>query len=142
MMFNGAPKTVAYVNRDAYFGQELVDVAGDGSQIKINAFGLPAGEGSIFAVGESEVTAKEGQGKDSAQRTFTGKYWWDNNEKSLKFKMAYDESKVIVEQTRKVDDNDVMYFKATNIKPDKTSSSFEATMRRMKLNPNSGSNSS
>jgi hypothetical protein len=132
MMFNGAPKTVAYVNRDAYFGQELIDVAGDGSQIKINAFGLPAGEGNVFDIGNSEATAKEGKGKDSAQRSFTGKYWWDNDEKALKFKMIYDENKVIVEQMRKVDDNDVMYFKATNIKPDKTSCSLEATMKRMK----------
>lgn len=120
-----------YVAKDSYFGQEFVDSEGDGSKIQVNAFGMPSGVGTPCLVGTSEENAPYTPGVDPQKRTLMVKFWWDEAEKSLKSKFIYDESKLTMDQTRRIDENDVLHFFHSCAKPDGSSVSYTATLKRM-----------
>lgn len=131
MQFNGAPSMAIYLAKDAHFGQDIIDVDGDGTKIQVNAFGMPAAEGAPYVLGTSEETAISGPGKDLQKRPFTAKWWWDENEKALKSKMVWTEMDQVMEQTRRIDENDVLQFFHSATKGDKTVS-YTATLKRTK----------
>jgi hypothetical protein len=131
MQFNGAPSMAIYLAKDAHFGQDILDVDGDGARIQINAFGMPSGEGSPCVIGTSEENAVAVPSKDIQKRPLMAKFWWDENEKMLRGKMVWDNSPLVMEQTRRIDENDVLHFyhQAKNVEK---FVSYTATLKRTK----------
>jgi hypothetical protein len=131
MQFNGAPSMAIYLAKDAHFGQDILDPDGDGTKIQVNAFGMPAAEGSPCVLGTSEDTAVPAPGKDLQKRPYMAKFWWDESEKCLKNKLIWDEVEQVMEQSRKIDENDVLQFFHSCTKGGKTVS-YTATLKRTK----------
>ena len=119
-----------YMAKDAHFGQEVIDCDGDGTKIQINAFGVPAVEGSQCVLGTSEESAVASPGKDNNKRPFMVKMWWDEATKALRCKAEYTEMDLCMDQTRTIDENDVLHFTNTGSKKEGSSSSYTATMKR------------
>ncbi len=119
-----------YMAKDAHFGQEFIDSDGDGTKLQINAFGIPAMEGVPCVLGTSEETAVAVPTKDNNKRPFMVKFWWDETNKALRCKAEYTEIDLIMDQTRTIDENDVMHFTNIGSKKEGTSSTYTATLKR------------
>jgi hypothetical protein len=132
VIFNGGSSFASTIAKNADFSQEMIDVDGDCKRLTLNAYGIPPQTGVPVPIPDSEEASVPVVSKDANKRSIVIRYWWDESQKSFRAKVVYEESKMVMDQTRFVDDNDVLHFKNTGTKVDGSTCSFEATMKRSK----------
>ncbi len=119
-----------YMAKDANFGQELIDCEGDGTTLRLNAFGVPSLDGVPCIIGTSEETAVFVSGKDGSNRPYLIKFWWEEATMSLKSKFDCSEKDLFMDQSRSIDENDVMHFTNFVYRKDGSNSTYTATLKR------------
>lgn len=131
MLFNGAPSFVAYAQRDSDYGNIIESKAGDENTIKVSATGFPAAQGQFLALTDKREGAPSFDAKDPAGNPVTAFLWWDEAEKVLRTEVKNPKKKMTTNMIRRVDDNDVLYLKVTNVKDEGGAEcSFECTFKR------------
>lgn len=132
MIFHGAPAFVANMNKDANFSLIILSKDEDENIISISAVGFPAVEGVFAKAGATYDDAEEFETKDPSKRPIAIRSWFDEESKELRTKVVNKVTNITMDQIRRIDDDDVLHVKVTATKPDGTSVSWEATLKRSK----------
>jgi len=132
MVFHGAPAFVANMNKDANFTTTIVGKNDDENILSISVAGFPVVEGVFGKIGTNENDAEEVETKDPSKRKVLFKSWWDEENKQLLSKATNTVTGIVLDQIRRVSEDDILFVKVTATKPDGATVFWEATLRRTK----------
>lgn len=130
MIWNGIPSIIASIKKDGDFGQILTFDPNDPNRFELKAFGTPSLNLPWFKIGTSESDAELTDCKDPSGSPMQLKFWFDEKEKTLRCWGTNPQSLTAL-QTRRVDENGLLQFSHTNIKPDGSKVTYTATMRKV-----------
>lgn len=132
MIFHGAPAFVANMNKDANFSVVIACKDEDENTISISSVGFPAVEGTFAKAGTCYDDSEEFETKDPSKRPIAVRSWFDEESKELRSKTHNKVTNISMDQIRRIDDDDILHVKVTATKPDGSSVSWEATLKRSK----------
>lgn len=124
------PSFIASLKKDADFSQSFTFDPNDDWRFEFKATGTPSLVLPWMKIGKSEEDAQLTDCKDPSGSPMQLKFWYDEKEKILK-SWGISPSKIIANQTRKIDENGLLHFTHTNTKPDGTSISYLAVLQKV-----------
>ncbi len=130
MLWNGIPSIVASFKKDGDFGQNFSFDPNDPDRFEFRAFGTPALNLPWIPVGKSEEDAELVDCKDPSGSPMQLKFWFDENEKALK-SYGINPAGIKAFQTRRIDEHGILHFSHTNTKPDGSTITYTATLRKV-----------
>lgn len=130
MVWNGVPSFIASLKKDADFAQHFTFDPNDDWKFEFRATGAPSLLLPWMKIGKTEEDAQLTDCKDPAGTPMQLKFWYDKDEKVLK-SWGINPSKIVSTQLRKIDENGFMHFSHTHTKPDGSSSTYTAVLRKI-----------
>lgn len=122
---------MAYLQKDADFGQTFTFDEHNIYRFQLKATGLPTMTLPWCKIGKTEDDAEVVLNKDPMGTSYEVKFWYDEKEQVLKSWSKNLSNGVIALQIRKINDDGLMTFTHTSTKPDGSSVTHSAVLKKV-----------